>query len=59
MIVARYLLYGGDPLPVLPPAPVRPAFARLPASVLDGYAGAYVFDEPDGSTCRGAGIICS
>ena len=44
MIVASYLLYGGDPLPVLPPAPVRPAFAKLPASALDGYAGAYVFD---------------
>ena len=44
MIVASYLLYGGDPLPVVPPTPVRPAFAKLPASVLDGYAGAYVFD---------------
>jgi D-alanyl-D-alanine-carboxypeptidase/D-alanyl-D-alanine-endopeptidase len=45
MVIARHILYGGDPMPPLGPAPIRPTLARLAASELDAYAGAYRVDS--------------
>jgi serine-type D-Ala-D-Ala carboxypeptidase/endopeptidase len=45
MDLARYLLFGGTPLPPATAAPTRPKIVRLDSKLLDEYSGQYRLDS--------------
>lgn len=45
MDLARYLLFGGNPLPPAPKAPSQPKIVRLDPKLLDAYSGQYRLDS--------------